>query len=99
MGTPLGNPPTLTGQDVRVGDDDITVDLSDGRAITIPLAWFPRLFHALPAERNNWRWIGRGIGIHWPELDEDISIEDLVLGRPSGEGAASLGRWLAARPQ
>ena len=93
-----GNPPSLTAQDVRFGDDDFTVDLSDGRTITIPLAWFPRLFHATLAERANWRWIGRGIGIHWPELDEDISIEGLILGRPSGEGQASLRRWLATRP-
>jgi hypothetical protein len=89
----------LLGQDVRFGDDDFTVDLSDGRTISIPLAWFPRLFHATPAERGNWRWIGQGIGIHWPELDEDIAVEDLVLGRPSGESQASLRRWLAARAE
>jgi hypothetical protein len=71
--------------------------LSDGRTITIPLAWFPRLFHATPDERGHWRWIGGGIGIHWPELDEDIAIEDLVLGRPSGESQTSLRRWPAAR--
>ena len=88
---------TLTAQDVRFSEDDFTVDLSDGRTITIPLAWFPRLFHATSAERGHWRWIGRGIGIHWPELDEDIAIEALVLGRPSGEGQESLRRWLAAR--
>ena len=93
----LINPPSLTAQDVRFSDDDFTVDLSDGRTITIPLAWFPRLFHGTPAERANWRWIGRGIGVHWPELDEDIAVEDLVLGRPSGEGQESLRRWLAAR--
>ncbi len=89
----------LTAQDVRFGDDDFTVDLSDGRTITIPLAWFPRLFHGSASERANWRWIGRGIGIHWPELDEDIAVEDLVLGRPSGEGQESLRRWLAGREQ
>lgn len=96
------NPPSLTAQDVRFGDDDFTVDLSDGRTITIPLAWFPRLCavlsaHATPAERANWRWIGRGIGIHWPQLDEDIAVEDLLLGRPSGESQESLRRWLAGR--
>lgn len=90
---------TLTAQDVRFSEDDFTVDLSDGRTITIPLAWFPRLFHATLAERGHWRWIGRGIGIHWPELDEDIAVEDLVLGRPSGEGQESLRRWLAARTE
>lgn len=92
----------MTAQDVRFGDDDFTVDLSDGRAMTIPLAWFPRLFHATPAERANWRWIGRGIGIHWPELDcdvfvADIAVEDLVLGRPSGERQESLRHRLEAR--
>ena len=80
------NPPSLTAQDVRFGDDDFTVDLSDGRTITIPLAWFPRLFHATLAERANWRWIGRGIGIHWPELDEDIvgQFPPLVFSKRSG---------------
>ena len=92
-------PLALTAQDLHFGDDDFTVDLSDGRTITIPLAWFPRLFHGSPAERANWRWIGRGIGIHWPELDEDVSVEGLVLGRPSGEGPESLRRWLAGREQ
>ena len=92
-------PLALTAQDVHFGDNDFTVDLSDGRTITIPLAWFPRLFHGSPAERANWRWIGRGIGIHWPELDEDVSVEGLVLGRPSGEGPESLRRWLAGREQ
>ena len=92
-----GNPPSLTAKDVHFGDDDFTVDLSDGRTITIPLAWFPRLFHGTPSERGHWRFIASGIGIHWPELNEDISVEGLVLGRPSGEGQESLRRWLAAR--
>ena len=92
-----GNPPSLTAKDVHFGDDDFTVDLSDGRTITIPLAWFPRLFHGTPSERGHWRFIASGIGIHWPELDEDISVEGLVFGRPSGEGQESLRRWLAAR--
>ena len=88
----------LTGQDLRFDDDNLIVMLDDGRTIAVPLAWFPRLFHATPAERNDWRWIGRGIGIHWPQLDEDIAVEDLLLGRPSGESPESLRRWLAARP-
>lgn len=87
----------LTAQDVRFGEDDLIIALSDGRTLTVPLAWFPRLFHATPAERANCRWIGRGVGIHWPDLDEDIAVEDLVLGRPSGESPDSLRRWLAAR--
>ena len=87
----------LTAQDVRFDDDNLVVALDDGRTIAVPLAWFPRLFHATPAERNEWRWIGRGIGIHWPQLDEDIAVEDLLLGRPSGESQESLRRWLAGR--
>ncbi len=85
------------GQALAFGEDDFTVELDDGRAVSIPLAWFPRLFHATPLERENWRWIGGGIGIHWPDLDEDIAVEDLLLGRPSGESRESLQRWLAAR--
>lgn len=85
-------------QALSFSDDDFTVELTDGRALTIPLAWFPRLFHATPAERANWRWIADGIGIHWPDLDEDIAIEDLLLGRPSGESQDSLRRWLEQRP-
>ena len=78
-------------------EDALVVRLADGRVLATPLAWFPRLFQATFAERNHWRWIGRGIGIHWPDLDEDIAIEDLILGRRSGESQESLRRWLAAR--
>ena len=88
----------LRGRNLSFGDDDLIVELADGRTVTVPLAWFPRLFHATPAERANWRWIGGGIGMHWPELDEDIAVEGLMLGRPSGEGPQSLRRWLEQRP-
>lgn len=80
-----------------VTDDALMADLSDGRTISVPLAWYPRLAHATPAERLNWRLIGVGQGIHWPDLDEDISIEGLLAGRPSGESQESLKRWLEAR--
>jgi hypothetical protein len=73
------------------------VDLRDGRTITVPLEWYPRLAHASTAERANWRLIGTGEGIHWPDLDEDISIEGLLAGRPSGESPASFQKWLARR--
>jgi hypothetical protein len=79
-------------------EDSLVVDLTDGRSISVPLVWYPRLFHCTPAERGNFRFIGRGEGIHWPDLDEDISIEGLVAGRPSSESAHSLNRWLKARP-
>ena len=85
-------------QHVEVTEDALVVELVDGRALTVPLAWYPRLAHGRPAERENWRLIGRGEGIHWPDLDEDISIEGLLAGRRSGESHASLARWLAARP-
>jgi hypothetical protein len=84
-------------QSVVVTDDSLTVDLVDGRTVSVPLAWYPRLSHGSPAERNNWRLIGQGEGIHWADLDEDISVEDLLSGRPSGESQSSLKRWLASR--
>jgi hypothetical protein len=82
---------------VRVGSDALTVELTDGRSISVPLAWFPRLSHGSDAERSKWRLIGGGHGIHWPMLDEDISVENLLAGRPSGESQASLKKWLTAR--
>lgn len=87
---------TVSAQDVTVTEDTLIVDLSDGRTVSVPLAWFPRLLHGTPAERNQWRLIGDGEGIHWPDLDEDISVENLILGRPSGESQKSLKKWLEA---
>lgn len=84
-------------QGLSVSDDALVVDLADGRTITAPLAWFPRLAHGTPAEWANWRLIGGGEGIHWPDLDEDISVESLLAGRRSGETQESLRRWLTAR--
>ena len=84
-------------QSVTVSDDALAVDLADGRTITAPLAWFPRLAHGEPAERDHWRLIARGQGIHWPDLDEDISVESLLAGRGSGESQQSLRKWLQAR--
>jgi Protein of unknown function (DUF2442) len=78
-------------------DEALAVDLADGRTITVPLVWFPRLAHATPVERAKWRLIGNGAGIHWPDLDEDISVEGLLAGRRSAESQASLLRWLDAR--
>ena len=84
-------------QQVHVTDDALVVDLVDGRTVSVPLAWYPRLLHATPAERENWRLIGKGQGIHWPELDEDISVENIVLGQPSGESQRSFKQWLEKR--
>ena len=97
MNTLVDEPRAVAGEDVKVTGDTLLVELSDGRTITAPLAWFPRLLHGTTKERNNWRFIGRGEGIHWPDLDEDISVEGLVLGKPSGESQASFARWLAKR--
>lgn len=83
--------------DVKVTEDTLAVDLADGRTISVPLGWYPRLEHATAAERANWTLIGRGEGIHWNDLDEDISVEGLLAGRPSGESQASLQRWLESR--
>ena len=69
---------------ITVTDDTLSVDLSDGRTVSVPLTWFPRLLYASPEERNNWRLIGKGQGIHWEDIDEDISIEGLLAGKPSG---------------
>ena len=82
---------------VSVTDDALIADLVDGRTITVPLAWFPRLAHGASAERANWRLIGAGEGIQWPDLDEDISVESLLAGRRSGETQESLRRWLQKR--
>ena len=84
-------------EDVRVIEDTLTVDLSDGRTISVPLEWFPRLVHATPKERNNWRLIGKGQGIHWEDIDEDISTQGLLAGRPSGESQSSFKKWLNKR--
>ena len=74
--------------DVRVTDDTISVDLFDGRMITVPLAWYPRLLHATPAQRANWRIAGAGYGVHWPEVDEDLSAQGLLQGAPAPRVAA-----------
>jgi hypothetical protein len=84
-------------QNVTVSADALTVDLSDGGILVVPLTWFPRLLHGSMAERSNWRLVGKGSGIHWPDLDEDVSIEGLLLGRPSGESESSFQKWLQSR--
>lgn len=82
---------------VTFTEDAITVDLADGRTVSAPLAWYPRLSRGAPEERDKWRLIGGGEGIHWPDLDEDVSVSDLLAGRPSGESQRSLKRWLRQR--
>lgn len=95
--SPTGEPSGVRAVDVKVTEDELRVDLEDGRGLAVPLAWYPRLVHGSQAERNRWRLIGRGVGIHWPALDEDVSVEGLLAGRRSSESQESLGRWLEAR--
>jgi hypothetical protein len=87
----------LNIQLVEVTQESLTVDLSDGRSLRTPLIWYPRLFHATQQEKENWKLIGKGQGIHWEDIDEDISLENLLLGRPSGESQKSLQKWLSNR--
>jgi len=82
---------------VSSSDDELTVQFSDGRTVSVPLSWYPRLEHATSEERRDWELIGNGTGIHWPAIDEDISVESLLRGLPSNESQASLSRWLAGR--
>ena len=84
-------------ESVWLDEDTLTAELSDGRTISVPVAWYPRLLHASVSERHTWRLIGGGQGIHWPDLDEDISVESLLAGRPSKESQGSLKRWLESR--
>ena len=83
---------------VEVSDDTLSVELADGRTIAAPLAWYPRLMHATAEERASWRLIGGGRGIHWPGVDEDVSVANLLAGQPSAESQSSFKRWLAGRP-
>ena len=88
---------TVLATALRVVDESLIVDLADGRSLTVPIAWYPRLQHGTARERAEWRLITGGEGIHWPLLDEDISVEGLLAGRRSGETQASLHRWLESR--
>lgn len=82
---------------VSVTDDTLTVDLEDGRTVSIPIGWYPRLAHGTPAERANFQIAGAGLGLHWPDLDEDIGIEGILLGKRSSESPQSFEKWLKAR--
>jgi hypothetical protein len=82
---------------MAVSEDTLSVELADGRTIAAPLAWYPRLMHATAEEQNTWRLIAGGRGIHWPALDEDISVANLLAGQPSAESQSSFKKWLASR--
>lgn len=97
MSSSLGDSKGVQALTVTVTDDAIVVDLADGRTLSAPIGWYPRLAHATPAERRNWRLVGGGEGIHWPDLDEDIAVDALLAGRASRESHASLDKWLESR--
>jgi len=97
MSTSKPEPNPARAIDVRVTAIDLAVDLVDGRTVVVPIAWYPRLLHGSPAERSHWRLMRDGEGIHWPDLDEDISVQGLLAGLPSGESQSSLRRWLLLR--
>ncbi len=82
---------------VKVSDETLTVSLDDGRIISIPISWYPRLMHSSPQKRNNYRLIGNGAGIHWDDIDEDISVQGLIAGHHSLESQKSLSKWLNNR--
>lgn len=84
---------------VAITDDTLSVDLEDGRTVSVPIGWYPRLAHGTDAERSNFEISGAGYGVHWPDLDEDISIEGLLLGRRSSESPSSFERWLKRRKE
>jgi len=86
-----------TAESITITKDTLTVHLTDGRTLSVPLAWYPRLLQGNTKERSRWRLIARGEGIHWPDLDEDVSVENLLFGSPSGESQESFRRWLANR--
>ncbi len=83
---------------VQVSSTTLTFEVEDGRSVSAPLIWYPRLADGTPEERENWRLIGAGYGVHWPDLDEDISIEALLQGRRSLESDRSFRAWLDRRP-
>ena len=84
-------------ESVVVTKETLSVDLSDGRTISVPLEWYPRLVYVTAKERKNWRLIGKGHGIHWEDIDEDISMEGILAGRPSGESQKSFKKWIDTR--
>ena len=82
---------------VIINDDTLTVDLEDGRTVSAPIGWYPRLAYGTPAERANFQISGAGYGIHWPDLDEDIGVDGLIVGKKSTESLASFEHWLQNR--
>ncbi len=88
---------SATATSVNVNEDTLKVELSDGRTLFVPLAWYPRLLHGTTEERSRCRLIGQGVGLRWEDLDEDISVKNLLDGQPSGESQRSFREWLDRR--
>lgn len=88
---------SATAINIILYDATVSFELADGRVVSAPIAWYPRLLHGTPAERNDWRLIAGGRGIHWPALEEDISVDNLLNGQPSGESQTSLKKWFEQR--
>ncbi|MGC1377761.1 MAG: DUF2442 domain-containing protein [Anaerolineales bacterium] len=82
---------------ITITDETLSVDLEDGRTIAVPIGWYPRLAYGTPAERANFKLGGGGYGIHWPDLDEDLGVEGLLLGKKSVESSTSFQKWLERR--
>ncbi|MCY4475762.1 MAG: DUF2442 domain-containing protein [Chloroflexi bacterium] len=97
MSTSIVELETPKATTIKTTDDRLTVEIADGRMVSVPLAWYPRLVHATHEERANWELHVDGEHIHWPDLDEDISVEALLAGKPSGESERSFKRWLKAK--
>ena len=97
MNTSASDIQEASARDVRVGEDSLVVELMDGRTLTVPLVWYPRLWYGSPEERAHFELIGNGGYIHWPDLDEDLSIAGMLAGRRSKESPESLREWLAQR--
>ena len=95
MSSSTVNLQSATAERIEFSEDTLSVELSDGRTIAVPIDWYPRLAHGTDTERIDWQLIAKGHGIHWPALDEDISVENLLAGQPSGESQSSLKKWLA----
>jgi hypothetical protein len=82
---------------VTITDDTLSIDLEDGRSIEVPIGWYPRLAYGTPVERANFQISSAGYGIHWPDLDEDLGVEGILLGKKSSESPSSFKRWLQQR--
>ena len=97
MSSSTADAQAATARHVIVDNESLAVDLDDGRTLSVPLGWYPRLGNGSAEERAHWRFIGKGEGIHWPDLDEDINVQDLLAGKHSGESQESLAAWLEER--